>query len=76
MALEVANKDLLDALSNRHADLEKIQEDCFEWRNKYEMETEKNKGLNETIAGMEKRQAAFELEKTRFEVTSRSLGWG
>ena len=40
VALEVANKDLLDALSSRHNDLEKIQKECNDWQNKYNAQVE------------------------------------
>lgn len=43
VALEVANKDLLDALSSRHTDLEKVQKECNEYQNKYNTQIEKCK---------------------------------
>ena len=36
VALEVANKDLLDALASRHSELEKMTAECTDWKRKYE----------------------------------------
>jgi hypothetical protein len=39
VSLETANKDLLDALSSRHQDLEKAKLEAAEWQNKFKSQT-------------------------------------
>jgi hypothetical protein len=40
VSLETANKDLLDALSNRHNELERSKAECIDWQCKYKAQTE------------------------------------
>ena len=47
-SLEIANKDLLDALASRNSELEKVKAESYEWQNKHDV-------LNGTI-GVLRRQ--------------------
>ena len=53
-SLEMANKDLLDALASRNSELEKVKAESYEWQNKHD-------ALNGTVGVLRREIEALQL---------------